>query len=52
MSTILVDNAEIRKRVRQYLKEKGIDTRPAFHPVHQMPMYYQEGVSSPVAEKS
>jgi len=30
MSAILVDNAEIRKRVSQYLKEKGIETKPLF----------------------
>jgi perosamine synthetase len=50
MYTVMVDDAEKRDKLRIFLKEKGIETRPAFHPVHQMPMYYKEGASFPVAE--
>jgi len=42
MYTILVKNVAIRERLREYLKEKGVETRPTFPPVHSMPMYYQE----------
>jgi len=50
MYTVMVDDAERRDKLRIFLKEKGIETRPAFHPVHQMPMYYKEGDSFTVAE--
>ncbi len=50
MYTVMVDDANKRDKLRAYLKEKGIETRPAFHPAHQMPMYYTEGASFPVAE--
>jgi len=50
MYTVMVDDAEKRDELRTFLKEKGIETRPTFHPVHQMPMYYKEGASFPVAE--
>ena len=50
MYTVMVNDAEKRDMLRTFLKENGIETRPAFHPVHQMPMYYKEGASFPVAE--
>ncbi len=50
MYTVMVNDADLRDKLRVFLKEKGIETRPAFHPVHQMPMYYKEGVSFPVAD--
>jgi len=50
MYTVMVDDTENRDKLRTFLKEKGIETRPAFYPVHQMPMYYKESVSFPVAE--
>ncbi len=50
MYTVLVNDADKRDNLRTFLKEKVIETRPAFHPVHQMPMYYKKGVSFPVAE--
>jgi len=50
MYTVMVEDAEQRDKLREFLKEEGIETRPAFHPVHQMPMYYKESVSFPVAE--
>ncbi len=50
MYTVMVEDSKRRDKLRDFLKEKGIETRPAFHPVHQMPMYYKEGVSFPVAD--
>ena len=50
MYTIMVDDTEKRDKLRNHLKEKGIETRPSFYPVHKMPMYYEEGVSFPVAD--
>jgi len=50
MYTILVDNAETRRKAREYLREKGIETRPSFHPVHSMPMYFSENCNYPVAD--
>jgi len=50
MYTVMITEAKKRDALRSFLKDKGIETRPAFHPVHQMPMYYKEGVSFPVAE--
>ncbi len=51
MVSILLKNPSERNKVREYLKLNGIETRPTFHPVHLMPMYYQEGFSLPVAEE-
>ena len=51
MYTVMVEDAKKRDNLRIYLKEKGIETRPAFHPVHQMPMYYKDGTSFPVADR-
>jgi perosamine synthetase len=50
MYTVMLKDADKRDALRVYLKEKGIETRPAFHPAHKMPMYQKEGVSFPVAE--
>lgn len=50
MYTLMLNDADKRDALRNFLKEKGIETRPAFHPVHKMPMYYKEGVCFPVAE--
>ncbi len=49
MFTILVNSEEERTKLRKFLSERGIETRPAFHPVHTMPMYL-ENESYPVAE--
>jgi len=51
MVSILLKNPSERNKVREYLKLNGIETRPTFHPVHLMPMYYEEGFSLPVAEE-
>lgn len=39
MCSVLVPDASQREPLREYLKEKGIETRPLFYPVHTMPMY-------------
>ena len=39
MYTILLKDKIVRDKVRKYLKEKGIDTRPFFYPIHTMPSY-------------
>lgn len=39
MTSILVDKADDREKLRDYLKSEGIETRPLFYPVHTMPMY-------------
>lgn len=50
MVSILFKDSVEREKIREQLKQNGIETRPTFHPVHMMPMYYQEGFSLPVAE--
>ncbi len=49
MFTILASSEKEKNELRNYLAENGIETRPAFHPVHTMPMYI-DGKSYPVAE--
>ena len=39
MFTILVNSENDRIKLRKYLNENGIDTRPTIHPVHSMPIY-------------
>lgn len=42
MHSVLVDETEFgcsRDELMQKLKEKGIDSRPFFYPMHQLPMY-------------
>ncbi|MBD8873121.1 DegT/DnrJ/EryC1/StrS family aminotransferase [Rhodanobacter sp. DHB23] len=49
MVTVLAPDKNQRDRVRAALREHGIETRPAFHPVHTMPMYFTEA-QLPVAQ--
>ncbi|MCG6913507.1 DegT/DnrJ/EryC1/StrS family aminotransferase [bacterium BMS3Abin03] len=49
MFTILVNSEKERTKLRNFLAENGIETRPTFHPVHTMPMYFEKE-SYPVAE--
>ena len=49
MVTVLVGRST-RDAVRTYMAEKGIETRPVFPPVHQMPMYRHLQAHCPVAE--
>ncbi|MBK9099389.1 MAG: DegT/DnrJ/EryC1/StrS family aminotransferase [bacterium] len=50
MISILVKDSATRQNLRKHLAEKGIETRPAFHPVHTMPMYVKPDYQFPVAE--
>jgi len=50
MCSALVDDAVLRDPLRDYLAEKGIETRPLFYPVHTMPMYSEKYQRHPVAE--
>lgn len=51
MCSILLDNAEHRNSLRDYLNTQKIETRPLFYPVHTMPMYKKEQAEHhPVAE--
>jgi len=49
MYTILVKNSAQREKLREFLKMHAIETRPAFYPVHTMPIYNTE-IKLPVAE--
>ena len=49
MFTILANSENEKIDLRKYLAENRIETRPAFHPIHTMPMYI-DGKSYPVAE--
>jgi perosamine synthetase len=49
MFTILTASEDERDKLRKYLAENGIETRPTFHPIHTMPMYLEKG-KYPVAE--
>jgi perosamine synthetase len=49
MFTVLAASEKEKNELRAYLAENGIETRPAFHPVHTMPMYI-DGNTYPVAE--
>ena len=51
MISILVEQPELRDRLRTYLAQRGIETRPLFYPVHTMPMYSTRYQKHPVAEE-
>jgi perosamine synthetase len=50
MCSILVDEAKQRDLLRAKLDSSGIETRPFFYSTHQLPMYFKEPGSFPVAE--
>jgi len=50
MCSIAVDDPARRDPLREALEREGIETRPAFNPVHTMPMYAQKFQRHPVAE--
>lgn len=50
MYTVLALNSATRHELREFLKQKQIETRPAFHPVHTMPMYNENFQQFKVAE--
>ena len=51
MNSILARTQEERDKIRQHLKNEGIETRPTFYPVHTMPIYSDKYQSLPVAEE-
>ena len=51
MICILVEHAEMRDGLREFLRSRGVETRPLFPPLHLMDMYRRDGVSMPVAEQ-
>ncbi len=51
MISILLKDSDEREKIRFHLKKNGIETRPTFHPVHLMPMYFEKDLSLPVAEE-
>ena len=50
MVSILTEKASHRDPLRAWLKERGVETRPLFYPIHQMSMYLRPGENYPVAE--
>jgi len=50
MVSVLAETLEVRSKLREYLKTKGIETRPTFPCVHTMPMYNKRFLYLPVAE--
>lgn len=50
MNTILVNNIDDRDKLRSFLAEKNVETRPIFYPIHTMPMYSLEYNNFPIAE--
>ncbi len=50
MCSIVVNESDERDALREYLKERGIETRPTFYPAHTMPMYSEKYQRFPVAE--
>ena len=54
LNTIVIKESVYKKGMRDelmsYLKDKGIETRPMFYPIHTMPMYFKQYVPLPVCE--
>lgn len=50
MCSVLLEDVETREPLRNYMKEKGIETRPTFYPIHTLPMYSERFQRHPVAE--
>lgn len=50
MFSILVESSNIRNSLRNWMKEKGIETRPTFPCIHMMPIYNKKFLYLPVAE--
>ena len=49
MVSILTDDPADRNPLRRALADAGIETRPAFVPIHEMPMYGPGDQAFPVA---
>ncbi|WP_374951147.1 DegT/DnrJ/EryC1/StrS family aminotransferase [Mucilaginibacter sp.] len=41
MCSVLIQKSDSRDKIRQNMRNAGIETRPLFYPVHTMPMYSQ-----------
>lgn len=50
MISVLTENGKTRDSLRAYLKDAGVETRPLFPCVHQMPAYNQRFSEFPIAE--
>ena len=50
MCSVLVEDPSNRDALRDFLAEKGIETRPLFYPVHTMPMYSEKYQKHKIAE--
>lgn len=50
MVTVMVEDPRDRDPLREHLRAAGVETRPAFHPVHRMPPYADRFQRFPVAE--
>lgn len=50
MCSVFLDDLERREPLRKFMAKAGIETRPAFYPVHTMPMYSKKFQRHPVAE--
>jgi perosamine synthetase len=50
MCSVLVEQSEQRDALRDHIKQKGIETRPLFYPVHTMPIYDEKYERHKVAE--
>ncbi len=50
MVSCLVEKADMRDDLREYLKINGVETRPTFYPIHTMPVYVHEFSKHKVAE--
>lgn len=49
MISILATDETTRNNLRLHLAQNRIETRPAFNPIHLMPMYYKEEYYFPIA---
>ena len=52
MFTALTESNNVRDELRKYLRDEFIETRPAFYPIHTMPMFESMGFKLPVSEKT
>lgn len=50
MCSIMVEKECLRDKLREFLKNAGIETRPTFYPIHTMPIYSQQFAMHHVAE--
>ena len=51
MVSLLVEKADLRDELREYLKLNEIETRPTFYPIHTMPVYADKYNKHKVAER-